>query len=204
MIRIACQFAKLLKSRDFGAPNRGDILNQAITEVDRDPTQKIIVFIIAIQFADIQFVQLYATTPHVHATCNKHPVSRVITTFGTYNPNHARKILHNATTYIQHMEDLTRKSVCRTLARIEAVYLLEDHFPISLAPRDFYNMPAVYKILEEIPMLLPFKHNSHGLGLSHMVLPIASYLTTTLNNLLTNSKGKERRVQPRQNVAKPF
>lgn len=125
-----------------------------------------------------------------HLTTNKHPVSRVITTCGVHNPNHARRILQNATAYIDHMEDLTRKIVCRTMARIEAVFLLEEHIPITLALRDFYYMPAVHKLLEQIPIVLPFKKNSQVLGLSHVVHPVASYLTTILHSLLRDCKGK--------------
>lgn len=39
-------------------------------------------------------------------------------------------------------------------------------------------------------MVLPFKDNSHGLGLRHMVKPVATYLTSTLKGLLRNSHSK--------------
>lgn len=39
-------------------------------------------------------------------------------------------------------------------------------------------------------MVLPFKYNSHGLGLRHVVKPVATYLTSTLEGLLRNSHSK--------------
>lgn len=93
--------------------------------------------------------------------------------------------------YIDHMEDLTRKTICRTMARIEAVFLLAEHIPITLALRDFYYMPAIHKLLEQIPIVLPFKKNSQLLGLSHVVHPVASYLTTNYSET-----AKEKEVLP--------
>lgn len=68
---------------------------------------------------------------------------------------------------------------------IEAVFLIKDHFPLSLDAKDFFfYTPALHQLLEQTPMLIPFKDNSHGLGLWHVVQPVATHLTSTLESLL--------------------
>ncbi|MGL5643877.1 MAG: hypothetical protein ACRCW3_03860 [Metamycoplasmataceae bacterium] len=143
-----------------------------------------------IKCTNITFVQLYATTPHVRANAFTHPVSRVITTCGMHNPKHTRMILQRARSYIDHMQDLARKTVCRTKARMEAVYLLKGNIPRNLEARDFYNQQAIYHLLENTPMLIPFKDNKHKLGLRHVIHPVTNYLTETLYTLLVECKSR--------------
>ncbi|CAM4428180.1 unnamed protein product [Leuciscus chuanchicus] len=164
------------------------------SNLDRHPmtVDKIVldVFNGAQRYDKITFLQLYANTPHVHMTVTKHPVTLVIATCGVHNKNHLRMILQRAHSYIKCMDDPARKSHCRTHARIEAVFLLNENIPVRLEGRDFFHPPALHTLLEQTPMVLPFKDNSHGLGLRHVVKPVATYLTSTLEGLLRNSHSK--------------
>lgn len=118
------------------------------------------IFTSAVKYSGMTFIRLHANTPHVHArSMTKYPLSRVITTCGLHNPNHTRKILQKARSYVDHMNDLARKTICRTHARVEAVFLLKGHFPLRLDAKDFYNPTAIHQLLEENPMLLPFRDN---------------------------------------------
>ncbi|RXN18886.1 hypothetical protein ROHU_001960 [Labeo rohita] len=143
-----------------------------------------------VKYSRINFIQLYANTPHIYGPTARHPVSRVIATCGVHNPQHARKILQKAKAYIDHMDDLARKTICRVQARIEAVFLLKTHFPLRMDPQDFFKPAAIHHLLEEIPILLPFKDNEHQLGLRHILQPVASHLTSTLYTLLSEAKGR--------------
>lgn len=53
-----------------------------------------------------------------------------------------------------------------------------------------YNPTAIHHLLEETPMLLPFRGNEHKLGLRHVIQPVANHLTTTLFTLLSEAKGQ--------------
>lgn len=162
-------------------------IDQHRITLDRDLLD---VFCAAIYCSDITFVQLYATTPHVRGDMFKHPVSRVIATCGMHIQKHNTSILQKAKSYIDHMDDLTKKTACRTQARIEAVFLLDNNIPHVLEARDFYNPQAIYRLLDSNPMLLTFKDNAHGLGLRHVTQPVAAYLTNTLYTLLEECKGR--------------
>lgn len=162
-------------------------LDQHQITLDRDLLE---VFSGAIACSNITFVQLYATTPHVRVDAFKHPVSRVIATCGMHIQKHTTSIIQKAKSYIDHMDDLARKTACRTQARIEAVFLLDRNIPHILEAKDFYNPQAIYRLLENIPMLLPFKDNAHGLGLRHVTQPVATYLTNTLYTLFEECKGR--------------
>ncbi|KAK2885211.1 hypothetical protein Q8A67_016048 [Cirrhinus molitorella] len=148
------------------------------------------VFVGPITSSNITFVQLYATTPHVRHDNFRHPVSRTITTCGVHMQKHNTMILQRAKSYIDRMDDLVRKTGCRTQARIEAVFKLDQNFPTVLEAKDFYNPQALYSLLETNPMLLPFKDNSHGLGLRHVVQPVAAHLCNTLYTLFDECKGR--------------
>ncbi len=169
------------------AANFQSNLDQHKLTIDR---QLLNIFNGAVKHNGINFVQLYANTPHVHAALTRHPVSRVIATCGVHNPKHTRNILQKAKSYVEHMNDLARKTICRTHARVEAVFLLKGLFPMRLDAKDFYDPTALYHLLEETPMLLPFKDNEHKLGLRHVVHPVANHLTTTLYTLLSEAKGR--------------
>ncbi|MGL5591361.1 MAG: hypothetical protein ACRDCF_01340 [Mycoplasmoidaceae bacterium] len=139
--------------------------------------------------SDITFVQLYAATPHTHMVFTpKHPVSRIVATCGLNNPNHTRTLLKQAKDYVEHMEDLTRKTRCRTHARMEAVFLLTERIPERLVARDFYSETDIFHLLEDFPMVLVFKDNPQSLGLRHVVHPVADHLTRTLVALLSECK----------------
>ncbi|KAK2892698.1 hypothetical protein Q8A67_012686 [Cirrhinus molitorella] len=75
--------------------------------LDRDLTD---VFSGATAYSDITFIQLYATTPHVHRDNLKHPVSRVIATCGIHIAKHTNSLLRAAKAYIDHMADLAAKN----------------------------------------------------------------------------------------------
>ncbi|CAM4573811.1 unnamed protein product [Leuciscus chuanchicus] len=139
------------------------------------------------RYSKITFLQLYANIPHVHMPVTKHPVTRVIASCGVQIKRHLKMILQKAHSYIKCMDDLARKSQCRTHARIEAVFLMKEHIPVRLEGRDFFNPKALHLLLEQTPMVLPFRDNSHGLGLRHVVKPVATHLTSTLEGLLRNS-----------------
>lgn len=141
-------------------------------------------------YSKITFLQLYANTPHVHMAIAKHPVTRVIATCGVYLKRHSRMLMQKAYTYIKSMDDLSRKSQCRTHARIEAVFMVKDHFPIRLEAKDFFNQNALHQLLMQKPMLVPFKDNAHGLDLRHVLNPVATHLTNTLETLFQNSHGQ--------------
>lgn len=84
----------------------------------------------AVKYSCITFMQLGACTTHVHVATTKHPVSRVITTRGVLNPNHARKIIKKAKSYVDHMDDLARKKKNKSVGHMLelAVFLLKGHF----------------------------------------------------------------------------
>lgn len=80
--------------------------------------------------ATVNFVQLYATTPHCHhSPAVIHPVSRVITLCDLHIQKHRSMIAGHATRYIEHMEDLARKTLCRVGLRMEVVLLVNDDYP---------------------------------------------------------------------------
>ncbi len=139
---------------------------------------------------DIHFIQLYATTPHVHGTGHRHPVSRVITTCGLHKENHNRRILRNAEEYVRHMEDLASKTDCPIAARLEAVILTETLVPNVFNVRDYFNIDSLVMLLETTTMLVPFRNNDQGLGLQHVLRPVAEHLSTTMRNMLQCHKGK--------------
>lgn len=105
-------------------------------------------------YSELTFVQLYANTPHVHMPLTKHPVNRVITTCGLHNKAYERILLQRATAYINHMDDLARKTTCRTHARMEVVFLLEGRFPFTIRSNDFFSTPPLHRLLQETPLLL--------------------------------------------------
>lgn len=98
--------------------------------------------------------------------------------------------LQRTKTYIQHMDDLASKSHGRTHAMIEVVFMLQGRIPFHLEPRDFFNPPALHHLLEQTPMILPFRDNGHRLGLRHVVQPVATHLTSTHESLNKNHHGQ--------------
>ncbi|KAK2892465.1 hypothetical protein Q8A67_012453 [Cirrhinus molitorella] len=72
---------------------------------------------------------------------------------------------------------------------MEAVYRLEGHIPLKIEACDFFNPQAIHHLLQETPMLLPFRDNCHGLGLRHVIQPVTTDLTDTLCTLLAECKG---------------
>ncbi|CAM4570638.1 unnamed protein product [Leuciscus chuanchicus] len=83
--------------------------------------------------ADLNFVQLYSTTPHCHmGKTTKHPVSRVITTCGLHNAQQSQSLLKQAKDYFDYMRDLAGKTKCWVYARMEAVFLLKENIPERL------------------------------------------------------------------------
>lgn len=129
----------------------------------------------------VNLLQLYAVTPHCHqATPAKHPVSRVITTCDLHIEKHRQMRLKDAKTYVDHMDDLTIKTSARTFVRLEGVFLVWPGFPEVVDALSFFDQMMLDNLFETVPMLLPFKDNDDGLGLRHIVKPIATYLSSTL------------------------
>ncbi len=144
---------------------------------------------------DIHFIQLYATTPHVHGTGHRHPVSRVITTCGLHKENHNRRILRNAEEYVRHMEDLASKTDCPIVARLEAVILTETLVPNVFNVRDYFNIDSLVMLLETTTMLVPFRNNDQGLGLQHVLRPVAEPLAHTAQHAPVPQREGGLRVQ---------
>lgn len=141
--------------------------------------------------ADLNFVQLYATTPHCHVgNTTKHPVSQIIATCGLHNPQHSQSLLKHAKDYVDYMRDLADKTKCRVYTRMEAVFLLKDNIPERIEAHDFYDEADIYALLQDFPMILVFKDNQQKLGLRHVIHPVAECLTQSLFNLLTECKGQ--------------
>lgn len=80
------------------------------------------------------------------------------------------------------MEDLTAKSICHVYARMEAVYYFDNRIPRKLDPGDF-DTPHLCQLREHAPLILPFKDNKHGIGLRHVIHPVAHHLTDQLHAL---------------------
>ena len=105
--------------------------------------------------ADLNFVQLYATTSHCHVgNTSKHPVSRIIATCGLHNPQHSQSLLKHAKDYVDYMRNLADKTKCRVYTRMEAVFLLKDNIPEKIEARDFYEEDDIYALLQDFPMVL--------------------------------------------------
>lgn len=138
----------------------------------------------------VNFVQLYATTPHCHhSQAVSHPVSRVITLCDLHNEKH-RSMLHGqAARYLMHMEDLSKKTVCRVFVRLEAVFLARPDYGLVVNPRNFFIPSALDYLLETVPMIVPFKDNADGLGLRNVVHTVASHLTQSLGDVFAAKKG---------------
>lgn len=138
----------------------------------------------------VNFLQLYAVTPHCHqATPAEHPVSRMITTCDLHIEKHRRMLLKDAKEYVQHMDDLALKTSGRIYVRLEGFFLVWPGFPEVLDAMSFFDQMMLDSLVETVPMLLPFKDNEDGLGLRHIVHPIATYMSTTLFDLFHQQKG---------------
>ncbi|KAL0150375.1 hypothetical protein M9458_054192, partial [Cirrhinus mrigala] len=139
----------------------------------------------------VNFVQLYAVTPHCHESCTpRHPVSRVITMCDLHIQKHRRMILTNAERYVDYMEDLARKTVTRTCVRLEAVFVAGPGYVERFHPCHFFIPSMIDNLLETVPMIIPFKDNENGLGLREVVQQVSRYLTSTLHDLLQSGKGQ--------------
>lgn len=74
------------------------------------------------------------------------------------------------------------------------------HFLLKFNAKHFYKPNAIHHLLEQIPMLLPFKDNEHKLGLLHVVQLVANHLTT-LYTLLSETKGQDGFTTPASDLA---
>lgn len=138
----------------------------------------------------LNFVQLYATTPHVHESSPvKHPISRIITTCGLHIEKHKQKLRKDAQSYFGHVDDLTRKTITRTAARIEAVFLTYHGFPTKFSASDFFRRDNMEILFETVPMFLPFRDNDQGVGLRHVMQRVAKHIHSQLFKLVNEKEG---------------
>ncbi|CAM4652162.1 unnamed protein product [Leuciscus chuanchicus] len=145
--------------------------------------------VVRLDKSKINFLQLYAVTPHCHSTAPaKHPVSRVITMCDMHIDWHRKMINANANRYVEHMEDLARKTVTGSYVRLEYVFLVGPHFDTLIQPSDFFTQPMISQLLETVPMLVPFR-NTDGSGLSSVVNSVSTYLSGALHDVLHQARG---------------
>lgn len=81
----------------------------------------------------LSFLQLYVDVYVQVPFSFRHPVSGVIVTCGLSHPQFQKAMEHRATTYIDHMDDLTRKMV----SQIEQVVILGRNTDIPQSKRYF-------------------------------------------------------------------
>lgn len=69
------------------------------------------------------------------------------------------------------------------------MFLVRPGFPEVLDAMSVFDQMMFDNLSETVPMLIPFKDNEDGLGLRHIVKPVATYPSSTLFDLLHSQKG---------------
>lgn len=87
---------------------------------------------------------------------------------------HHRMFTNNAARYVKHIDDLARKTYARSCACLEGVFVVLPGYEEVLEPSHFFIPSMLDNLLEKIPMLIPFRDNGNGLGLCHIVQPVAT------------------------------
>ncbi len=93
------------------------------------------------------------------------------------------------------MEDLASKTDCPIVARLEAVILTETLVPNVFNVRDYFNIDSLVMLLETTTMLVPFRNNDQGLGLQHVLRPVAEPLAHTAQHAPVPQREGGLRVQ---------
>lgn len=91
--------------------------------------------------------------------------------------------------YVEHSDDLAHKTLTSSYARLEGVFLVYIEFNTVMQHRKFFVEPMLDHLLEMVPMLVPFRDDEDGHRLCHVFQPVATFLSTSLYDVLHQSKG---------------
>lgn len=147
----------------------------------------------------ITFIQLYADTPHGRShNIKPHPVSGSIVATNLLHVQTIRKLYQDARSYINTMKDNILKidGLCR--GRIEVVTRMKaNDLPDNtrLIATDFLDDRHLSFLLENHPMLLPFKDRPDQMNINHLqwieiIQQVAMYMCEELEILFNSNKGK--------------
>lgn len=141
----------------------------------------------------LTFLQLYVDSPHVHLKMPfKHPVSGTIVTCGLSHPQFQKALLSRAEMYVMHMKDLKEKLVSQLSLRIEQVRLYEDWVPTAICPGEHFCEPALFAMLGENALVIPFSERAYEHGLLSTLSRVLDHVVTELWRLYMTSEGVAR------------
>ena len=143
----------------------------------------------------VTFIQLYADIIHRRPDRSRlHPVSGSIVCGSILHPQSTRKLNACAESYLNTMKDNCSKLVDYSHGRLEIVTNIttQDMTTSVLNPKDLLNMKNVYALLDDYPLVLPFKSAFPTVDQDffQVIQNIATHIVTELEKVFRDCKGK--------------
>lgn len=143
----------------------------------------------------VTFWQFYVGSPHTHYQSTfRHPVSGLIVNCGLSYPNYQKALHTRAEDYYVHMRDLAIKCKCYYPLRIEMVQGLDEEdlgvLKEPIRAHTFFRIPNIQRLLEDVPMLVPFQWKEEELSLQSVLSQCLTHMVEELWQLGQQHEGK--------------
>lgn len=140
----------------------------------------------------INFLQLYADTPHNRQDAwHSHPVSGEIVCCGLMHHKTNAAMSSRSKVYLQHMADHLYKMEGIVTARVEIVMLVTpNQIQGTISGGEFLHVERLKKLVEQQPLLLPFKEERSGESFLTVMRGVAGHLLNTLKAAHASGKGQ--------------